>query len=119
MPFIRANGSWSEHHTVTAPSGSCSIVDVDGQERRRAVVLRPVELDAARDPRAREPDERRLDHVVAVEEVVARRSCRSPTWMRPPSSGSTISRSHVFSRWTASQRAGALAGLIRSWNGSG
>jgi hypothetical protein len=45
-------------------------LDVCGQERPRAVVLRPVELDAAGDPRARESDERRLDHGVAVEEVV-------------------------------------------------
>ena len=39
--------------------------------RRRAMVLRPVELDAAADPRAEEADERRLDDVLAVEEVVA------------------------------------------------
>ena len=32
MPFIRANGSWSEHQTVTAPSASCSIVASTGRK---------------------------------------------------------------------------------------
>jgi hypothetical protein len=48
-------------------------VRLDRQERGRTMVLRPVELDAARDPRAGEPDECRLDDVVAVEEVVVAR----------------------------------------------
>jgi len=34
------------------------------------MVLRPIELDAARNPQAGEADERRLDHVLAVEEVI-------------------------------------------------
>ena len=36
----------------------------------RAVVLRPVELNSAGDPWAQQPHQRRLDHVLAVEEVV-------------------------------------------------
>ena len=42
---------------------------VHGQERAGPVVLRPVELDAARYPRARQPDEGGLDDVVVVDEV--------------------------------------------------
>ena len=38
---------------------------------RRAVVLRPVELDAAGNPRADEAHQRRLDDLVVVDEVVA------------------------------------------------
>ena len=45
-------------------------VGLDGEERRRAVVLRPVELHAAGDPWAGQAHERRLDDVVPVEEVV-------------------------------------------------
>ena len=44
--------------------------DFDGHERRGAVVLRPVELHAAREPRTGKPHERGLDDIVAVEEVV-------------------------------------------------
>ena len=43
---------------------------IGGQERSRPVMLRPVELDATRDPRAGEADERRFDHVLPVEEIV-------------------------------------------------
>ena len=60
---------------VAAPDRHGSVVvgldvGVGGQEGGGPVVLRPVELDAAGDPRAGEPDERRLDDGVAVEEVV-------------------------------------------------
>ena len=58
-----------------APYGDRAVVGVldvglDGEERRRAVVLRPVELHAAGDPWAGKAHERRLDDVVPVEEVV-------------------------------------------------
>jgi len=43
--------------------------EVCGQESGRAVVLRPVELDTARNPRAGQPDERGLHHLVVVHEV--------------------------------------------------
>ena len=35
------------------------------------MVLRPIELDAAGDPRSRQADQGRLDHRLAVDEVVA------------------------------------------------
>ena len=35
------------------------------------MMLRPIELDAAADPRAKQADERGLDDVLAVEDVVA------------------------------------------------
>ena len=44
---------------------------VGRQVGRRAVVLGPVELDPAGDPRSQQADEGRLDHVLAIEEVVA------------------------------------------------
>ena len=44
-------------------------VAVDGQIGRRTVVLRPVELDAATDPRARQSHQRGLDNVVIIDEV--------------------------------------------------
>ena len=60
---------------VGAPHGDGAVLlELDLHIRRkeggRAVVLGPVELDAARDPGAGEAHEGRLDHVVAVEEVV-------------------------------------------------
>ena len=44
---------------------------VGGAVGGRAVMLGPVELDAAGDPRAGEAHQRRLDHLVVVDEVVA------------------------------------------------
>ena len=44
--------------------------DLNGHECRRAVVLRPVELHATREPRSRKPYKRGLDDGVTVEEVV-------------------------------------------------
>ena len=41
------------------------------QERRRAMVVRYVPLDPSADPRADQADQRRLDHVLPVNEVVA------------------------------------------------
>lgn len=43
---------------------------LDGPERVRPVMLRPVEFDAARDPRAGEADQRRFDDPVVVHEIV-------------------------------------------------
>jgi hypothetical protein len=42
----------------------------DRHVRCRPMMLRPVEFDAARAPRSCEPDERRLDHVLAIEKIV-------------------------------------------------
>ena len=39
-------------------------------EGRRTVMLRPVELDTAADPRSAEADEGRLDHMIVVDEIV-------------------------------------------------
>ena len=63
---------------AAVPHGDDAVVvtldrGVHGQEGRGAVVLGPVELDATRDPRSCEADERGLDDVVAVEEVVVGR----------------------------------------------
>jgi len=44
---------------------------VNRHERGGAVMLRPVELDAAGDPRTGQADQRRLDDVLAIKEVVA------------------------------------------------
>src|SRR5271168_4043258 len=61
---------------VAAPSGNRSIVmafdcDLDGEKRRRTMVLRPVELNSTGNPGTSEPNERRLDHVLSIEKVVA------------------------------------------------
>ena len=42
-----------------------------GIEGAGTVVLRPVELNPARDPRPGQPDQGRLDHLVVVDEMVA------------------------------------------------
>jgi hypothetical protein len=44
--------------------------DIGGHEGARTMVLRPVELDASRNPRPGEADERRLDHLLAIEEII-------------------------------------------------
>jgi len=54
-----------------AAVGACLEAVLHREERRRAVVVGNVPLDAAGDPRADQSDERRLDHVLPVEEVVA------------------------------------------------
>ncbi len=46
-------------------------VEVDGQEGGGAMVLRPIELDAAGDPRPGQADQGRLDDRLPVDEVVA------------------------------------------------
>src|SRR5882757_10604345 len=61
---------------VAAPHGNGAIrvmldLCLDWHERRRPMVLRPVELDTAGDPGTCQANECRLDHVLAVEEVVA------------------------------------------------
>ena len=70
MPLRRLSGSCSLIQTVRAPSVLLLDEDIGRHEGAGAVVLRPVELDAAGDPRPGEADERRLDHVLAVEEIV-------------------------------------------------
>ena len=62
---------------LTAPHGDAAVgvlLDraVHGHEGARAVVLRPVELDAAADPGARQAHEGRLDDLVVVDEVPLR-----------------------------------------------
>ena len=42
-----------------------------GQEAGGAMVMRQVPLDPARDPRAQQADQRRLDHMLVVDEVVS------------------------------------------------
>ena len=44
-------------------------VTIDWQEGRGSVVLRPVELNAAADPRSRQPNECRLNHMVIIHEM--------------------------------------------------
>ena len=62
---------------------------VHGVEGAGPVMLGPVELDAAADPRADQAHQRRLDDVVAVNEIAA--VCLViGRWMRPPSSGRII-----------------------------
>ena len=46
-------------------------VEIHRQEGGRTMVLRPIELDAPGDPRPGQTDQRRLDHRLAVDEVVA------------------------------------------------
>jgi hypothetical protein len=64
-----------ERVVVGAPDGDGAIGfaldrDIRWQEGAGSVVLGPVEFHAARDPRAGQPHEGGLDHVVAVEDVV-------------------------------------------------
>ena len=65
------------HRFVLAQPDGAAAVGVlfdrvlDRHEGGGTVVLRPVELHAAGDPRAQQTDQRRLDDVLAVEEVVA------------------------------------------------
>src|SRR5436853_6308003 len=44
--------------------------ELDRHECGRAVVLWPVEFDTARNPRARQTDQRGLDHVLPIKEVI-------------------------------------------------
>ncbi len=64
-----------ERVVLAHPDGARAVflifdVDVGGHEGAGAVVLRPVEFDAAGNPGAGKADERGLDDVVAVEEIV-------------------------------------------------
>ncbi len=56
-------------HGFAAVGGFLDAI-IDGCEGGGAVVLRPVELDAARNPRPGQPDQRRLDDAVVVDEVI-------------------------------------------------
>ena len=61
---------------IAAPDGLAAVsvlfdLHIHRHKRRRAVVLRPVELHAARNPRPRQPNQRRFDHVLPVEKVVS------------------------------------------------
>ena len=80
-------------------------------------MLRPVELDAAGDPRSRQADERGLDHGVAVEEVdagdqVARRRGAG----RPARAARPAAASRSRGGWHASCAGSALS-AIWWWNG--
>ena len=67
-----AIGSWSLHQTVTLPSACSSISIVHRHERRRPVMLRPVELDAAAEIHGPgQADQRGLDDGLVVDEIVA------------------------------------------------
>ena len=54
-----------------AAVGVLDELPLDGHVRARAMVLGPVELDAARDPRPGQADQRGLDDLVVVDEVIA------------------------------------------------
>ena len=59
---------------LVAPDGDAAVLSLfDGavhrQIGRRTMVLRPVELDAAADPGARQSDKRRLDDVIVIDKV--------------------------------------------------
>ena len=71
MPFIRAIGSWSLHQTVFEPSACFFDFKIHRQKSCRAMMLRPVEFDAAGNPRPGKPDERRLDDALVVNQIVA------------------------------------------------
>ncbi len=72
MPFMRCIGSWSLHQTVTRAIGDDARSRIStGMKVAGPMMLRPVEFDAAGDPRAGQPDERRLDHILPIEEVIA------------------------------------------------
>ena len=71
MPFMRAIGSWSLSQTVLRAVGVFFDGILDRQEGGRPVVLRPIELDAAGDPRPGQPHQGRLDHRLPIDEVVA------------------------------------------------
>ena len=66
IAFIRSNGSTSPVHCLKR------------HESGRVVVLRPVELDAARDPRPRQPDQGRLYDLIVVEKVIAANLVKAP-----------------------------------------
>ena len=106
MPFMRSMGSCSRAPATAPPSGSALDGPVGGHEGAGPMVLRPVELDAAGDPGARQADERGLDDVLAVDEVVAV-GLSWTTWMRPPISGRIITRRYSFSRCSACQARGS------------
>ena len=71
MPFIRAIGSCSLSQTVRAVRRAASMSTSAGMNVAGPVVLRPVELDAAADPRPGQADQRGLDHRLVVDEIVA------------------------------------------------
>ena len=61
---------------ITAPHRDGAIgmpldLGLDRHERRRPVMLRPVEFDAAGDPWARQTHKSRLDHILPIEEIVS------------------------------------------------
>ena len=61
---------------IAAPDGYCAVgvlfdFKIRGQKSRRAVMLRPVEFNAAGDPRPRQADERGFDDALIVNEIVA------------------------------------------------
>ena len=71
MPFIRPMGSCSEHQTVRPPSGRSSIAQstgmkLDGRWCCGQLNSTPPEIQGPS-----KPDQRRFDHVLPVEEIVA------------------------------------------------
>src|SRR5690348_3975412 len=67
---------------IAAPDGDGAVgmpldFHFDGHESGGPVMLWPVELDASGDPWAGQTDERRLDHVLPVEEVISVRLIKS------------------------------------------
>ena len=79
-PWVQADAVHPLHAlhriVIAAPDGDGAVLRsfnlrCNRHERRRSVVLRPVEFNAARDPRPCESYQRRLDDVLAIEEIVA------------------------------------------------
>ena len=61
---------------IAAPNGLRAVgvfldFKIHRQERRRPMMLRPIEFDTSRNPRPGEPDERRLDDGLMINQVVA------------------------------------------------
>ena len=94
IPFIRCMGSCSLSQTVGLPSDARSMRCVHGHIGGRAMVLRPVELDAAGNPRTQQPNQRWLDHVLPVKEVVL--ICFVQTSVNSPADFRKNHQMHVF-----------------------
>ena len=67
---------------IAAPDGDGAVgislnFRFDGHESSGPVMLRPIELDASGDPWPGKTNERRLDHVLPVEEVISVRLIES------------------------------------------
>ena len=108
---------------ITQPNGLGAVgifLDgvIDRQKRRRTVVLRPVELDAARHPRSGQSNKRRFDHRLPVNQVVAVRFV-----LHDVNASADLGQDHhaqnSFSSQMACQARSVLVSEMRSVKGSG